>query len=76
MPKLPRPTGQEMVRFLQHQGFELLRVRGSHHFLQSDQRRTTVPVHGSRTMKIGTLRSILRDIGLSSTEFEQLWNRQ
>ena len=36
--------------------------------------RTTVPVHGNRTLKIGTLRSILRDINLSPTEFEQLWN--
>ena len=62
-----------MVRFLQQQGFSLLRVRGSHHFFQRDEARTTVPVHGNRPLKIGTLRSILRDIGMSPNEFEQLW---
>ena len=71
--KLPRPSGKELVRFLQRQGFELRRVRGSHHFLERGDRRTTVPVHGNRPLKIGTLRSILRDIGQSPAEFEEGW---
>jgi predicted RNA binding protein YcfA (HicA-like mRNA interferase family) len=58
-----------MVRFLQREGFTLLRVRGSHHFLQRDELRTCVPVHGNRPLKIGTLRSILRDIQMSPSEF-------
>jgi predicted RNA binding protein YcfA (HicA-like mRNA interferase family) len=62
-----------MVRFLQDRGFALVRVRGSHHYLQRGEQRTAVPVHGSRALKIGTLRSILRDIGLSPTEFADLW---
>jgi predicted RNA binding protein YcfA (HicA-like mRNA interferase family) len=32
--KLPRPTGKEMVRFLESQGFTVVRIRGSHHFLK------------------------------------------
>ncbi|HEX3356097.1 MAG TPA: type II toxin-antitoxin system HicA family toxin [Tepidisphaeraceae bacterium] len=75
MAKLPRPTGSEMVRFLQRQGFALLRVRGSHHFMQRDDLRTTVPVHGNQNVKIGTLRSILRDVNLSPSEFEQLYRQ-
>ncbi len=74
MADLPRPSGKEMVRFLQEQGFSLLRVRGSHHFLAGNDRRTSVPVHGNETLKIGTLRSILRDIGMTPTEFTELWN--
>jgi predicted RNase H-like HicB family nuclease len=31
VPKLPRPTGPEMIKFLAKQGFEVVRVRGSHH---------------------------------------------
>jgi predicted RNA binding protein YcfA (HicA-like mRNA interferase family) len=69
MPKLPRVTGQEMVRFLQREGFQLLRVRGSHHFLAKGELRTSVPVHGNRELKIGTFRGILRDIQLSTGEF-------
>jgi len=51
-----------MVRFLQSEGFQLLRVRGSHHFLAKEPLRTSVPVHGNREIEIGTLRAILRDI--------------
>ncbi len=74
MPKLPRVTGHEMVQFLQKQGFTLLRVRGSHHFLAYKESRTSVPVYGNRSLKVGTLRSILRDIQMSPTEFIQRLN--
>jgi predicted RNA binding protein YcfA (HicA-like mRNA interferase family) len=69
--KVPRITGRVMVRFLQREGFQLLRVRGSHHFLEQADLRTSVPVHGNRPLKIGTLRSILRDINLSPTQFAE-----
>lgn len=74
MGNLPRPTGKEMVRFLRQQGFELVRVRGSHHYLERRGLKTSVPVHGSQTLKIGTLRGILRDVQMSPQEFEKLWN--
>ena len=73
MVKLPRPTGKEMVRFLAGQGFACVRIRGSHHFFERRDQRTTVPVHGNRSLKIGTLRSILRDIGMTPTDFERAW---
>lgn len=76
MGKLPRVTGKEMLRFLQKQGYEIVRVRGSHHFLQNEQKRTSVPVHGNRELKIGTLRSILRDIDLAPDQFEELLRDQ
>lgn len=76
MANLPRPSGKEMVRFLERQGFSVIRVRGSHHFMERGDARTTVPVHGNQTLKIGTLRGILRDIGMSPTEFEAAWANQ
>jgi predicted RNA binding protein YcfA (HicA-like mRNA interferase family) len=69
--KLRRVTGPEMCHFLEREGFQLLRVRGSHHFYSRAELRTSVPVHGNRPLKIGTLRSILRDIQMSPAEFEQ-----
>ena len=63
-----------MVRFLESRGFRVIRVRGSHHFLELGNLRTTVPVHGNETLKIGTLRSILRDLDISPAQFERLWN--
>ena len=62
-----------MVQFLKKQGFSVVRVRGSHQVLQRGDQHTTVPVHGNLSLKIGTLRKILRDIDLSPTDFEQLW---
>jgi predicted RNA binding protein YcfA (HicA-like mRNA interferase family) len=58
-----------MCRFLEREGFQLLRVRGSHHFFARGELRTSVPVHGNRPLKIGTLRSNLRDIQISPTDF-------
>ncbi|MEM6731562.1 MAG: type II toxin-antitoxin system HicA family toxin [Myxococcota bacterium] len=50
MPSLPRPSGKELVAFLQAKGFTVLRIKGSHHFMFRDDLRTTVPVHGNRTL--------------------------
>lgn len=75
MPKLPRPTGGEMVRFLESQGFTVVRIRGSHHVMQRGALRTTVPVHGHQTLRTGTLHGILRDIEMPPAEFSELWNR-
>jgi predicted RNA binding protein YcfA (HicA-like mRNA interferase family) len=62
-----------MVRFLERVGLRVIRIAGSHHFMDGGGKRTTVPVHGNRSLKIGTLRSILRDIDLSPAEFERRW---
>ncbi|MCE9533516.1 MAG: type II toxin-antitoxin system HicA family toxin [Planctomycetes bacterium] len=62
-----------MVQFLMAQGYAIVRITGSHHIMQKGPRQTSVPVHGNETLKIGTLRSILRDIDMSPTEFERLW---
>jgi predicted RNA binding protein YcfA (HicA-like mRNA interferase family) len=71
MARLPRVSGKEMVDFLVRRGFAVIRVRGSHHFLESGSHRTCVPVHTNRPLKIGTLRSILRDIEMSPVDFER-----
>ena len=76
MARLPRPSGRQMVRFSESQGFTVVRVRRSHHVLARDTRRTSVPVHGNSTLKIGTLRGILRDIAMSPDEFERLFDER
>jgi predicted RNA binding protein YcfA (HicA-like mRNA interferase family) len=46
MTKLPRVTGRELVSALRKAGFEVIRVKGSHHFLKhSDGRCTVIPIH-------------------------------
>ena len=65
-----------MVRFLESQGFTVVRVRGSHHVLARRSTHTTVPVHANQTLRIGTLRGILRDIEMSPATFAELWHRE
>ena len=62
MSKLPSLTGADVVRVLKRAGFEVVRVKGSHHRLvHSDDpsRATTVSVHAGRDVPKGTLRDII-----------------
>jgi predicted RNA binding protein YcfA (HicA-like mRNA interferase family) len=63
------------VRALTRAGFVVDRIVGSHHVLvhPTDATRTvTVPVHGSRDLKPGTLRAIIRQAGYTIEEFREL----
>ncbi len=62
MSNFPALSGKKLIKFLKGFGFEVIRVKGSHNFLQhSDGRCTTVPVHANETIGIGILAKILRD---------------
>jgi predicted RNA binding protein YcfA (HicA-like mRNA interferase family) len=55
---------------LRKAGFEVARIKGSHHFLRrSDGRGTVVPVHAGETIGPGLLAAILRDCELERDEF-------
>jgi len=72
---LPAVNGKRVIQALSKGGFTLNRVVGSHHVMTypGDQKRTvTVPVHGARDLRPGTLRSIIRQAGLSIDEFVEL----
>lgn len=52
---------------------EVVKVRGSHHFLlHTDDRRTVVPVHSGETLESGLLTQILRDYQIIREEFMRL----
>jgi predicted RNA binding protein YcfA (HicA-like mRNA interferase family) len=73
MPRLPAVRGEHLVKALEREGFRLAQVAGSHHILRHpDGRGTTVPVHRSREVAKGTLRSILNDAGLTVEDLERL----
>lgn len=65
-------SGQEVCAILERQGFVRVRQRGSHIVMQkaTDEGTTTVPVPDHNEVKIGTLRSIIRQSGVSRAEFE------
>ncbi len=70
MARLPRLTGKNVITTLGQFGFEVVRVKGSHHFLRhTDGRVTVVPVHAGETIGPGLLGKILRDCDLSRDQF-------
>lgn len=55
-----------MVRALGNAGFEVVRIKGSHHFLRhADGRTTIVPVHVGETIGPGLMSKVLRDTELT-----------
>ena len=64
MPKLRRLNGKQVVDIFRQFGFEVVRIRGSHTHLQrivsAEHQNLNVPVHGSKPIPTGTLKSILR----------------
>lgn len=51
----------------------VLRIKGSHHFMQHpDGRATVVPVHGHEIIGPGLLNKILADCEMTMEEFENL----
>lgn len=74
MPKLPVVTGEKAARALERAGFVFDRQSGGHKIMKHYERGLTVsvPVHGSKTVRPGTLRAIIRDAGLTVPEFQRL----
>ncbi|HEX8692206.1 MAG TPA: type II toxin-antitoxin system HicA family toxin [Longimicrobium sp.] len=73
MTRLPRITGKELLAALKRIGFEVLRVKGSHHFVQhEDGRATVVPVHAGDTLGPGLLNKILSDVQITRDELIDL----
>lgn len=73
MPPVPSVRGVQLVKALEKAGFEVARVRGSHHVLRHvDGRTVAVPVHSGRDVPPGTLRGVLRIIGMTVDELNDL----
>ena len=76
MVRLLRISGKDLVRKLKALGFEVFDQSGSHVYLHKwDEeqnnwsQRVTVSVHGNKTLKLGTLKSIFRQAEIDEEEF-------
>lgn len=73
MTKLPRITGKSIIKALKRAGFIILRIKGSHHYMQhNDGRATVVPIHAGETIGPGLLIKILDDCEMSREELVNL----
>lgn len=73
MARLAVWSGREVCRILEQQGFVEVRRRGSHIVMQKRLHGTTitVPIPDHQELRLGTLRSIIRQAELPRTLFEK-----
>ena len=64
-------SGKKLCKILEENGWELVRIAGSHHVFakQGETARIVVPVHANKEIKIGLLKAILKTAGLLSLYF-------
>ncbi|UCE39310.1 MAG: type II toxin-antitoxin system HicA family toxin [Thermoplasmata archaeon] len=69
--RLPRISGEAVVKVLTKLGYKVVRQKGSHLRLKDpdnpSHKPVTVPLH--KSIKPGLLRKIIKDAGLSVKEF-------
>jgi len=74
MPKLPTPSAHEVIRALSGQGFQVVSQKGSHIKMKKIAPNETlvviVPDHSE--IPAGTLKSIIRQAGMTNEEFIRL----
>ena len=65
-------SGKQLTAILERHGWQLLRVHGSHHIYGKEgiTVRLSVPVHGSKPLKIGLLKHLLKSAELQEHDIE------
>jgi predicted RNA binding protein YcfA (HicA-like mRNA interferase family) len=72
LPKLRILSGQEICKILSQHGIVNVRQKGSHIIMQKkiDNSTITVPVPNHKEIRIGTLKSIIKQSKLFDKDFE------
>jgi predicted RNA binding protein YcfA (HicA-like mRNA interferase family) len=55
-------NSRQIIRRLERDGFELVKITGSHHKFKKDGKTVTVP-HPKKDLPIGTVRAIYKQAG-------------
>ena len=73
MSKYSTVTGKSIVLAHRKLGFDVQRIKGSHHFLRHPDGRTVgIPVHSGESLGPCLLAKILRDVEKTRDELEEL----
>ena len=74
MPPLPRISGKDALKVFISLGFEQMRQRGSHVVMRKGDKGCVVPLH--KELAVGTLRSAIRQAGLTPDDFVDAYNQR
>jgi len=63
-------SGKHLCKILEQHNWELKRINGSHHIYGKvgSVVRLSVPVHNNKDLKMGLLKSLLKNAGISENE--------
>lgn len=67
MPELPHISGDEAIKVFRQLGFFVARQKGSHVVMRRGDHGCVIPLH--KELAIGTLRSAIRQAGITVDEF-------
>ena len=63
-------SGRDFAKLLKEHGWELMRVKGSHHVYMKhgNSARISVPIHHNKSLKIGLQRHMMKVAGILEDE--------
>jgi predicted RNA binding protein YcfA (HicA-like mRNA interferase family) len=63
-------SGKDLAKILEKNGWQLLRIQGSHHIYGKPNNivRLSVPIHGNKPLKSGLQRHLLKLAGITQWE--------
>jgi len=72
--KLPRWSGKKIINVFKNAGWTVDRIEGSHHILvkKGTENILVIPVHGNKPIKVGLLKGLIKDVGLTNEAFIRL----
>jgi predicted RNA binding protein YcfA (HicA-like mRNA interferase family) len=73
MPEIPRISGDEAIKIFIILGFQQVRQKGSHVVMRRGEKGCVIPRH--KELAVGTLRSIIRQAGISVEEFDEAYKK-
>lgn len=57
-------NGKQVIKKLESSGWTLIRINGSHHIMQKDNKSVPVPVHKTDDISIGLIKKIEKQTGV------------
>jgi predicted RNA binding protein YcfA (HicA-like mRNA interferase family) len=74
MPELPRISGDEAIKVFIKLGFYQARQKGSHVVMRREDKGCVIPRH--KELAVGTLKSAIRQAGLTVDEFVRTYSEK
>ena len=71
----PDISSKQMIKVLERLGFAFIRQSGTSHAIYrraKDNKRTVVPIHGHKSLKRRTIKSICKDLGINLEDLKAM----